>query len=200
MKEVTKKIYSLQSLSFLKSSKFKVGLLGGSFDPAHIGHLDISLTAIKNYGLDYVIWVVAKQNPHKAKYSNSVLLRAAFAAKIASHPRIIVSSLEEELGIIHSYNTIKVLHKNFPNVEFTWLMGIDNIPTFHKWYKYDQIPHLCKIIIFDRPTSARLNNRGLFFTKFKAIVAKKQTSNIILNRGPLKHQSSSVIRRIISNM
>lgn len=192
--QATEKIYDLQSLNFMKNASLKVGILGGSFDPAHLGHTLISVEAIKAYGLDYVIWLVANQNPLKPTYKASPEQRLRQARLMAHHPRILVSSAEQDLKTFYIYDSLKMLKERFPNVDFTWLMGIDNLNTFHKWYKFSEIPNLCKIVIFDRSCRTRLVNKSHFWLKFKPIVAKTQTNNIIIHRGRMFPFSSSEIK------
>lgn len=194
--KATKKLYNLQSLNFLRhTDNLKVGILGGSFNPAHAGHFAISEQAIKKFGMDYVIWLVANQNPLKTSYNTSIIDRASSAVEVASNPRILVSTLESELGTYYTYDSMMKLKGRFPNVDFTWLMGIDNMMHFHKWYKYRQFAQLCKIIIFDRPVAPRLINFGRFMSELKPIVANSQSDNIIVYRGKLSSVSSTSIRQ-----
>lgn len=191
-----KKIYSLQDLNFLKNSHLKIGLFGGSFNPAHLGHVVISEQALKTFGFDYVIWLVANQNPFKNKYVKNIQERAEQALEIIENNKILISTLEEDLESKYTYDTLRKLIIRFPNTEFSWLMGIDGLETFHNWYKHDEITKLCKMIIFDRPVHDRLVNYSRFFSKYKPIVAKSQSSNIIVCRGMLSSLSSTLIRNI----
>ncbi|MFK7967699.1 MAG: nicotinate-nucleotide adenylyltransferase [Rickettsiaceae bacterium] len=192
--EVTNKIYNLQSLNFLKDTKLKIGVLGGSFNPAHYGHLLISKQAIDIYKCDYVIWLVAKQNPLKTRYKDSIYKRAEQAARIVVHPRIIVSSVEDEFGMRYLYDSLRKLIVSFPSNNFRWLMGVDNLTNFHKWYRYEEIPKLCKIILFDRPVKERFINNSQFNLKYKRILAKTQTNNIMIYKGVMCSASSSQIK------
>jgi nicotinate (nicotinamide) nucleotide adenylyltransferase len=193
--EFIKKPFNLQALNFLSGTSLKIGLLGGSFDPAHEGHLEISLQALKYYHLDYVIWIVANQNPHKHKASKDIFARAQDAAKLINHPRIIISTLEHDLGCYYSYHVIKYFSTKFPRCNFTWLMGIDVFLTFHKWYHKKDIVNLCDIIVFDRPIYNRLVNiYSLGAINYPSALDKTKTSPIILYRGKLKNISSSFIR------
>lgn len=192
--KITNKIYNLQSLNFLKDTKLKIGVLGGSFNPAHYGHFLVSKQAIDSYKCDYVIWLVAKQNPFKDKYKDSIYKRAEQALNIACHPRIIVSSAEDEFGSNYLYDSLRNLTSRLPSNEFIWLMGVDNLDRFHRWYRYEEIPKLCKIILFDRPVKERFVNNSQFNLKYKRILAKPQTANIISHKGVMSSASSSQIQ------
>ncbi len=191
---VTKKTYNLQSLNFLKDTKLKIGVLGGSFNPAHHGHLLISKQAIDIYKCDYVIWLVANQNPLKPKYQYTTLKRAEQAAKIVTHPKVIVSSAEHDFDSQYLYDSLKKLIMYFSGNDFVWLMGVDNLANFHKWHKSEEISELCKIILFDRPVGERFVNNSQFSLKFKPILAKTQTDNIIIHKGLMYPISSSQIK------
>jgi nicotinate-nucleotide adenylyltransferase len=192
--EDNKKIYNLQSLSFLQGCKLKIGILGGSFNPAHDGHLSISLAAIKKYHFDYVIWCVANQNPDKEKYKDDIETRCIKALKIIHHPRIIVSSIEKDLGIYYTYDLIKELLKRFSTINFTWLMGIDNTRHFCQWYRALDIMRACPMIIFDRPSQLRLVNNIRFAFNYNQIVDKAGIMPIIIDRSVMNHNSSTIIR------
>ena len=190
----TKNIYNLQALNFMRCSHLRVGILGGTFDPAHAGHLMISLQALKYYQFDYVIWLVANKNPLKPK-GRDIFDRAKEATSIATHPKIIVSTAEHDFGCIYIYDSLKELINRFPMVSFSWLMGIDNAATFNKWHRHNEIKTLCDIIIFDRPTHTRLVGTRVFGLKSKPILDKTQTNHIIIHRKGLYDISSTQIRK-----
>lgn len=190
---------NLQHLSFLRSlapNNSNIGVLGGSFDPAHLGHLQISLRALKKFKLDFVIWLIANQNPFKPKYKNSMTKRAIVAEEIADHPRIIVTTLEQDLGTFYSYDTMMELRRKFTHLNFTWLMGVDNISHFPDWYRADQLAKLVDIIIFDRPTTGRFTNHCCFLSKFERTIANSSHPHIIVDRGALCPVSSTAIKNI----
>ncbi len=193
MKNITK-IYNLQSLNFLRNCQLNIGILGGSFDPAHIGHLHISQQAIKILNLDYVIWLVSLQNPLKKQYNSDIFARTTRAAQIVTHPRILVSSAEYDIKSYYIYNSLRKFKEIFNMINFTFLMGIDNINNFHKWYRYQDILNLCKIVVFDRPSLFGRLNLQRFIINNKANIDKNQTNNIMILRGIMSHASSSVIR------
>jgi nicotinate-nucleotide adenylyltransferase len=131
----------------------RIGLLGGSFNPAHGGHREISTAALRHLNLDAVWWLVAPQNPLKAKAGTAPLRRRlAAAAAAAHHPRIVVSALEETLGTNFTVDTIATLVHRFPRVRFVWLMGADNLIQIPQWRRWPEIFAAIAVAVFDRPT------------------------------------------------
>lgn len=133
----------------------KVGLLGGSFNPAHEGHLHVADTAIKRLHLDYVWFLVAPQNPLKPVAGMMPLdRRLASARTLAGHNRhLVVSDLEQTLGVRYTIDTIRVLNARFPRVRFVWLMGSDNLEQFHRWRRWEEIGGQVSIAVVLRPGS-----------------------------------------------
>ena len=131
----------------------KIGLLGGSFNPAHEGHLHVSDTALKQLGLDYVWWLVAPQNPLKPVCGMAPLQeRLAYAAeKFEHHPRIVVIDLEQALGTRYTVDTLRVLQRRFPRVHFVWMMGSDNLEDFRRWRRWPEIVRTVPIAVVMRP-------------------------------------------------
>lgn len=142
--------YNHNKLSLQLLNNKKVGLLGGSFNPAHAGHLAMSKYALHKLELDYIIWLVVPQNPLKPPYKMTLEERASYAAKVADHERIIISTLEQEIESKNTYDTLIYLRKAFPDTEFTWLMGADCLAQFHEWEEFDQFANLVNIAIFNR--------------------------------------------------
>jgi nicotinate-nucleotide adenylyltransferase len=131
-----------------------IGLLGGSFNPAHEGHRYISLVAMKRLGLDYVWWLVSPQNPLKAAAGMAPREeRLGLARTIANHPRIVVSDLEAALGTRYTIDTVIALKRRFPQVRFVWLMGSDNLDGFHRWKRWQDIARAVPIAVVQRPGS-----------------------------------------------
>jgi nicotinate-nucleotide adenylyltransferase len=133
----------------------RIGLLGGSFNPAHAGHLYVSETARKRLGLDAVWWLVSPGNPLKDKSSMAPLAaRLEGARKIAGRdPAIHVSALEQRLGTIYTVDTVKALRRRFPKLRFVWLMGSDNLEQFGRWRRWRDIARLVPIAVVQRPGS-----------------------------------------------
>lgn len=131
-----------------------VGLLGGSFDPAHEGHAHVAETALLRLGLDRVIWLVSPQNPLKAD-SAPLEHRLASARRVAASggPRMIVSDLESRMGTRFTIDTVRVLQARFPGVRFVWLMGGDNLAQFHRWRGWTDLFRALPIAVVARPTA-----------------------------------------------
>ncbi len=135
----------------------KIGLLGGSFNPAHEGHVYISTQAIDLLNLDEVWWLVAQQNPLKEKTSitfNDRLNQAK--AIISGHNRIIVSDFEQKQNTTYSFDTIHKLKAVYSTHNFIWLMGADNFVIFDKWYKWQEIMQLIPLAVFNRGNLKKL--------------------------------------------
>jgi nicotinate-nucleotide adenylyltransferase len=131
----------------------RIGLLGGSFNPAHEGHREISLQALARLGLDEVWWLVSPQNPLKPVAGMAPFAdRMAGARAVARHPRIRVSDIEARLGTRHTAETLRRLTRRFPGHRFVWLMGADNLAQIDRWRSWQQIFHLVPVAVWARPT------------------------------------------------
>lgn len=131
----------------------RVGILGGSFNPAHGGHRQISLAALERLRLDEVWWMVSPQNPLKARAGMAPLgRRLAMAQAVARHPRIRVTDIETALGTRYTADTLAQLVRAFPRTRFVWLMGADNLSQIGRWDRWQQIFHGVAIAVFNRPT------------------------------------------------
>ncbi|MCY3880101.1 MAG: nicotinate-nucleotide adenylyltransferase, partial [Rhodobacteraceae bacterium] len=129
----------------------RIGLLGGSFDPPHSGHLHITNHAFKALGLDQVWWLASIGNPLKPNPPAPLRQRMQAAEKLIRHPRVTVTDLEARLGATHTADTLRFLHRRFPETRFIWLMGGDNLPTLHHWSRWRQIINSIPICVFARP-------------------------------------------------
>ena len=130
----------------------RIGLLGGSFNPAHEAHRQSSLTALKRLGLDQVWWLVSPANPLKdAGKLPSLERRVAAAKEIANHPRIEVTGFSGAGKSPYSVDLLTELKRRFPKVNFVWLMGADNLANFHRWQAWPKIFTLMPIAVLDRP-------------------------------------------------
>ena len=131
--------------------KRRIGLLGGSFNPAHAGHLHISLEALKRLKLDEIWWLVSPHNPLKQS-SELAEYAARFhsATSLACHPRIRVLDVEQRLGLRYTIDTITHLTARHPTHQFVWLMGADNLAGFHRWRAWRRIAAILPIAVLDR--------------------------------------------------
>lgn len=131
----------------------RVGLLGGSFNPAHRGHLHISTMALNRLGLDRVWWLVSPQNPLKpAAYMAPFPARVAAAQALARDPRIAVSTIEADLGTSFTADTLSALHQRFGDTRFVWLMGADNLLQIPRWQRWRAIFETTPVAVFARPS------------------------------------------------
>jgi nicotinate-nucleotide adenylyltransferase len=130
----------------------KTGLLGGSFNPGHRGHRQISIQAARALGLDEVWWLVSPGNPLKdADGMAPLAVRFASARKASRGLPIRVTAIERELGTRYTVDTIEALRRRFPGREFVWLMGSDNLAQFHRWRDWRRIAALVPIAVAARP-------------------------------------------------
>ncbi len=138
-------------LGFLMQPGMKVGLFGGSFDPAHPGHAHVAETALRRLGLDRIIWLVTPQNPLKSARSTPLRARMASARRQARGPSMIVSDAETRIGARYTVDTLRVLKARYPGVAFVWIMGADNLAGFHRWKGWTDIVRLMPMAIVARP-------------------------------------------------
>lgn len=130
----------------------RVGLLGGSFNPAHGGHRRISLFARAALGLDEVWWLVSPGNPLKPAQGMAPLAaRLASAARVARRAPIRATAIERDLGTRYTVDTLRALRQRYPRVEFVWLMGSDNLAQLHRWRDWRGIARLMPIAVVARP-------------------------------------------------
>jgi nicotinate-nucleotide adenylyltransferase len=173
----------------LRLEKNKIGLLGGSFDPAHKGHLAISKEASKRFKLKQIIWAITKKNPFKKKSKTSLAERIKICRKVVGKIDYIkIKFYENMIKSNKTVNLVNYLTKNKKN-EIYLLMGADNLINFHKWHKWKTIAEKCKIIVFDRQgykkkslnsmTFKKLNNKNLKFVNFNKVnISSSKLRNI----------------------
>ncbi|MGE0652760.1 MAG: nicotinate-nucleotide adenylyltransferase [Alphaproteobacteria bacterium] len=137
----------------LRRAGRRIGLLGGSFNPAHGAHRQISLAALGRLGLDEVWWLVSPQNPLKPEAGMAPFAtRLAGARAVARHPRIKATGIEARLGTRYTADTILALGRRFPSLNFVWLMGADNLIQIDQWQDWQRIFNAVPVAVFARPT------------------------------------------------
>ena len=158
----------------------KIGILGGTFDPCHIGHLKISKEAKKKFNLEKVIWAITKKNPFKTKSSLSIEKRLKISKKFTRKYKFIqVNYFEKHIRSNKTFHLINYLKKKFSNKELYLIIGADNLIKFHKWKKWKDISKKCNILVFDRyPYKSKalkslafkhINKEKLKFINFKKV-------------------------------
>ncbi len=178
----------------------KIGLLGGSFNPAHEGHIHVSEVALKRLGLDYVWWLVTPQNPLKSTRGMASLQeRVQSARRVARHPRIIVMDIEHDFRTHYSYDTLCALQKRFPELKFTWLMGSDNLAIFRRWHRWAEFAQRVPIAVIQRPGSvlAALSAKPVQrfgLARIERGLCRARTPAIAVIDGKRNAQSATAIR------
>ena len=172
-----------------KKNYNKIGILGGTFDPPHIGHLHISKIALKKLRLDGIIWVISKQNPLKQKPYFSTNIRIKLSKDIIkSQKKIFVKYLDNIIKSRNTFDLLNYLKKNNKKIKLFFLIGADNLINFHKWNKWKKIPELAKIVVFARPNYSTKALNSIASKKLK----KKDWMYINSNKVNI---SSSLIRK-----
>lgn len=180
-----------------------IGLLGGSFDPPHAGHVHITREALKRFGIGHVWWLVSPGNPLKDQGPAPLVDRLQAAHAIMCHPRVVVTDLEARLGTRHTAQTLVALRRRYPGVRFVWLMGADNLAQFHRWQDWRWIMDTVPVGVMARPgdrISARLSKTARIYAQSKLpgrashILAGCNAPAWSFVNLPMSDQSSSAIR------
>lgn len=182
----------------------KVGLYGGSFNPAHEGHAHVAETARQRLGLDRVIWLVAPQNPLKSSAETQPLdARLAGVRAFARDRGMIVSDVEARLGTRYTLDTVLALKARFPGVRFVWIMGADSLAGFHRWRGWTQLMRALPVAVVSRPwislksrsspAARRFAAARIPFTRARGLADKPAPAWVFLY-GPLNFQSSTALR------
>lgn len=143
-----------------------IGLLGGSFDPAHAGHAHITREALKRFGLDRVWWLVSPGNPLKSRGPAPLDRRLAHARQIMRDPRVEITDLETQLGTRFTAETLQALQARYRGLRFVWLMGADNLAQFHLWQDWQWIMEHVPVGVLARPgdrMAARMSKAAKLF-------------------------------------
>ncbi|WP_374573554.1 nicotinate-nucleotide adenylyltransferase [Phenylobacterium sp.] len=182
----------------------RVGLYGGSFNPAHEGHAHVAETARRRLHLDRVIWLVSPQNPLKSTRETADLShRLAGARRQARGRGMIVSDVESRIGTQYTVDTIRVMKARYPGVKFVWIMGADSLANFHRWRGWTQIMREVPVAVVSRPwislksrssPAARRFASARLSSARAALLPGSTTPRWTFLRGPLNFQSSTALR------
>lgn len=132
-----------------------IGLLGGSFDPPHAGHVHLTREALKRLRLDRVWWLVSPGNPLKPNPPAPLADRIVAARALMRHPRVQITGIEADLGTRATVDTLAALRRHYPGVRFVWLMGADNLAGFHRWDRWQRIIATVPVVALARPGQRR---------------------------------------------
>lgn len=145
--------------------KSTVALFGGSFNPAHAGHKHIALMALKTLKIDFVWWMVSPGNPLKSSSMMADFDRRFQSAQTQAktHPRMIVSDIENQMGTRYTVASLRKLTRYFPRTRFVWIMGEDNLTSIHKWQKWKSIFNMMDVVIFNRNSTSKLPHKASFY-------------------------------------
>jgi nicotinate-nucleotide adenylyltransferase len=181
----------------------RIGLLGGSFDPAHEGHIHITEEALRRFGLDRIWWLVSPGNPLKQHGPAPLVQRIAVARAMMRHPRVEVTGIEARLGTRMTRDTIAALQQLYPGVRFVWLMGADNLVQFDRWDHWQDIAGRVPIGVIARPgwrmparfsRAARILWRARLQDSELRSLAEARVPAWAMVNVPLNNLSSSAIR------
>jgi nicotinate-nucleotide adenylyltransferase len=180
----------------------RIGLLGGSFNPAHAGHVHASRQALKQLKLDRIWWLVSPQNPLKPERGMAPFdARLTQARAFARDPRIAVTLVEAELGTRYTIDTVSALQRRFPQTRFVWVMGADNLLQLPRWKRWEALLRRIPVAVVPRPGSAAQARTGVAARRFAAALApaneqfaKRRPPALTVLEGPRSPESASRLR------
>ena len=183
----------------------RIGLFGGSFNPAHYGHFMVALFALKRLELDWVWWLVSPQNPLKdPSETGEYASRLAYTREVASHPRFVVTDIEKQLGARTTAETLRGLQPMLKRAHFVWIMGADSFASLHRWHDWLEIPETLPLAVLARPGFSLRALGGPAATRFsEAQIPTNQAPKLVTATPPawcfipmpLRPESSTAIRR-----
>ncbi|KQI72321.1 nicotinate-nucleotide adenylyltransferase [Loktanella sp. 5RATIMAR09] len=181
-----------------------IGLLGGSFDPPHGGHVHISKAALKRFGLDRLWWLVSPGNPLKKNGPAPLPDRMQAARAMMDHPRVTVTDIEAQLGTRYTAQTLMQLRRRYPGVRFVWIMGADNLAQFHRWQDWRWIIETVPIGVLARPgdrIAARMSKAAKVYARARIpgraahTLGRADAPAWAFVNLPMSGQSSTAIRK-----
>ena len=126
-------------------------MFGGSFDPPHSGHAQVTREALKRLGLDQLWWLVSPGNPLKSRQPASLSVRRAMAQRLIRDPRVRITEIEARLGTRATVDTLAALKRHYPGVRFVWVMGADNLAQLHRWKHWRRLVGQVPLAVLARP-------------------------------------------------
>jgi nicotinate-nucleotide adenylyltransferase len=181
----------------------RIGLFGGSFNPAHQGHYMVALYALKTLQLDWVWWLVSPQNPLKdPSITDDYAKRLAYTRRVASHPRFVVTDIEQQMHTRYTEDTLHQVNRLAPDVSFVWIMGADSLASLHRWHHWLDIMNAVPLAVLARPGYSIPALRGPAATRFAkdrvaspaAVLAARLPAWTFVTM-PLRKESSTAIRK-----
>ncbi len=183
----------------------RIGLFGGSFNPAHRGHYMVALYALKKLKLDYVWWLVSPQNPLKDRSETGDYdERLSYARKIAKHPKFVVTDIERQMRSAYTADTLQRLQGAMKRGKFVWIMGADSLFTMHRWHEWEEIFGSVPFAVLARPghsiralsgkTAIRLAGRRIPSHQAAGIAGRAAPAWVFVSM-PLRKESSTAIRK-----
>ncbi|MEM0985040.1 MAG: nicotinate-nucleotide adenylyltransferase [Pseudomonadota bacterium] len=181
----------------------RIGLFGGSFNPAHEGHRHVAETALKRLQLDWVWWIVARGNPLKVSHGHYGA-RLASAEIVARHPRMRVSTIERDLNLTYTHDVIRLLEQRCRSTRFAWIMGADSLSNFHRWASWREIAKQVPIAVITRPGAGPAARMSRFCNTFNtarrpemeaAGLADADPPAWTVLKAPLNAASSTALRK-----
>ncbi len=186
-------------------SGLRIGLFGGSFNPPHAGHRLASLVALRRLKLDRIWWLVSPGNPLKdTRRLPALAERLAICARVANHPAIDVTGIEQDLGLRYTVDVVQALRRRCPGVRFVWIMGADNLGNFDRWQQWRTITGTLPIAVVDRPGStlgAGQTPAGAYLGRYRipeaasAVLADMPPPAFVFLHGPRSVLSSTALRQ-----
>jgi len=181
-----------------------IGLLGGSFDPPHAGHVHISKAALKRFGLDALWWMVSPGNPLKKNGPAPLSERMQAARALMTHPRVKITDIEAQIGTLYTAETLIGLRRRYPAVRFVWIMGADNLAQFHLWQDWRWIMENVPIGVMARPgdrISARMSKAAKVYAAARIpgrgahMLGRMRAPAWTFVNLPMSDQSATAIRK-----
>jgi nicotinate-nucleotide adenylyltransferase len=183
----------------------RIGLFGGSFNPAHRGHVMVARFALKHLQLDWVWWLVSPQNPLKDKSETGEYgQRLAYTRRIARHPRFIVTDLEHQITSKNTAQTLAALGNTFKQAKFVWIMGADSFANLHHWHHWQDIAQTLPLAVLARPGYSIRALRGTAALRHASNRVSAENARSLVKRRPpawvflampLRKESSTAIRK-----